>query len=154
MPPLVSLFGSSKFWMSTFRNGLNLLCICKVCSMCVTLLFHQFCNINNFIEFFVTLYTLVVYSQRIIFRNYKKTYILPPFQIIGRLTFSILSLTTHLLQKFVQNITSFCCGLFYQYKFFKNDLNLTIFAQIFWIRRVVKFGVKKSQTTYNLEWRE
>ena len=25
----------------------------------------------------------------------------------------------------------FCCELFYQYKFFKSDLNLTMFAQIF-----------------------
>ena len=25
----------------------------------------------------------------------------------------------------------FCCGLLYQYKFFKNDLNLTIFVQFF-----------------------
>jgi hypothetical protein len=28
-------------------------------------------------------------------------------------------------------------------KFFKNDLNLTMFAQIFWIRRTVKLEVKK-----------
>ena len=37
----------------------------------------------------------------------------------------------------------FCCGLLYQYKFFENDLILTMFAQIFWIRRVVKLGVRK-----------
>ena len=37
----------------------------------------------------------------------------------------------------------FFCGLLYQYKFFKNDLNLTIFMQIFWIRRVVKLNVKR-----------
>ena len=37
----------------------------------------------------------------------------------------------------------FCCGLLYEYKFFKNDLSLTMFAHFFWIRRVVKFGIKK-----------
>ena len=26
----------------------------------------------------------------------------------------------------------FCCGLLYQYKYFKNNLNLIMFAQIFW----------------------
>ena len=56
---------------------------------------------------------------------------LPQFQIVGRLTFLISSLTTRLIQKFVQNITFFCCGLLYQYMIFKNDLNLTMFAQIF-----------------------
>ena len=54
--------------------------------------------------------------------------VLPPFQIIGRLTFLILSLTARLSQKFVQKYHFFCCGLLYQYKLFKNDLNLTIFA--------------------------
>ena len=53
----------------------------------------------------------------------------PPFQIIGRLTFFIPSLTTHLTQKFVQNFHFFCCGLLYQYKFYKNVLNLTMFAK-------------------------
>ena len=53
------------------------------------------------------------------------------FQIIGRLAFSTLSLTTRLVQKFMQNIIFFYCGLLYQYKLFKSDLNLTIFAQIF-----------------------
>jgi hypothetical protein len=52
----------------------------------------------------------------------------PPFQIIGRLNFLIPSLTTHLTQKFVQKFHFFCCDLLYQYKFFKNDLNLTMFA--------------------------
>ena len=41
----------------------------------------------------------------------------------------------------------FCCGLLYQYKFFKSDLNLTMFAQIFWIKRVVKLKVKKIKRT-------
>jgi len=30
----------------------------------------------------------------------------------------------------MQNIIFFCRGLLYEYKFFKNDLNLTMFAQI------------------------
>jgi len=42
--------------------------------------------------------------------------------------FFILNLTTYLIQKFVQNITFFCCELLYQYTIFKNDLNLTIFV--------------------------
>ena len=48
----------------------------------------------------------------------------------------------------------FYCGLFYQYKIFKNDLNLTIFVQIFWIRRVVKLRVKKFKRTtiWNGSW--
>ena len=37
----------------------------------------------------------------------------------------------------------FCCELLYQYKFFKSDLNLTMFAQIFWIRRMIKLDAKK-----------
>ena len=40
--------------------------------------------------------------------------ILPPFQIIDRLTFLTLSLTIRPIQKFVQNITFFCCVLLYQ----------------------------------------
>ena len=43
--------------------------------------------------------------------------------------------------------------LFYHYKIFKNDLYLTIFAQNFQIRPIVKFRVKKSQTNYNLKRR-
>ena len=43
--------------------------------------------------------------------------ILHPFQIIDRLTFLTLSLTIRPIQKFVQNITFFCCVLLYQYKF-------------------------------------
>ena len=54
--------------------------------------------------------------------------ILHPFQIIDRLTFLTLSLTIRPIQKFVQNITFFCCDLLYQYMFFKNELNLTMFA--------------------------
>ena len=44
----------------------------------------------------------------------KKTkLLLPPFQIIiGRLTFSTPKLTTRLIQKFVQNITSFVVACF------------------------------------------
>ena len=38
----------------------------------------------------------------------------------------------------------FCYDLFYQYKFFKNNLNLTMIAQIFWIRQLVKLEIKKS----------
>ena len=37
----------------------------------------------------------------------------------------------------------FYCELLYQYKFFESDLNLTMFAQNFWIRRAVKLDVKK-----------
>jgi hypothetical protein len=54
--------------------------------------------------------------------------VFPPFQIAVRLTFFTSSLTTRLIQIFVQNIIFFCCGLFYQYKVSKNDLNLAIFA--------------------------
>jgi len=54
--------------------------------------------------------------------------VFPPFQIAVRLTFFTPSLTTRFIQFFVQNITFFCCGLFYQYKVSKNDLNLVIFA--------------------------
>ena len=56
--------------------------------------------------------------------------VLPPFQIVGRLTFSTLSLTTRFIQKFVQNITSFVVACFI-YKFLKNGLNLTMFAYVF-----------------------
>ena len=35
------------------------------------------------------------------------TYILNPFQIVSRLTFLISSLTTRLIQSFIQNITFF-----------------------------------------------
>ena len=38
--------------------------------------------------------------------------ILPPFQIIGRLTFLTSNLTTRLIQKFMQNITSFVVDRF------------------------------------------
>ena len=38
--------------------------------------------------------------------------ITPPFQIIGRLTFLIPSLTPHIIKKFMQNITSFVVGCF------------------------------------------
>ena len=38
--------------------------------------------------------------------------LLPPFQIVGRLIFSTLNLTTRLIQKFVQNITSFVVACF------------------------------------------
>ena len=38
--------------------------------------------------------------------------ITPPFQIIGRLIFLIPSLTTHIIKKFMQNITSFVVGCF------------------------------------------
>ena len=41
------------------------------------------------------------------------------------------SLTTRLIQKFVQNITSFCCGVIYQYKVFKNDLKFDNICTIF-----------------------
>jgi hypothetical protein len=51
----------------------------------------------------------------------------------------------------MQNITSFVVACFIN----KISLGMTtIFAQNFWIRRVIKFGSKKSQTNYNLEWRE
>jgi hypothetical protein len=50
---------------------------------------------------------------------------------------------------------SFCCGLIYQWKSCKNDLNLIKFTKNFWIKRVVKLEVEKnSQTAYNLEWKE
>jgi len=42
--------------------------------------------------------------------------------------------------------------LLYQYKIFKNDLNLTIFAQFFWIRPVVKLWVKKVKRTIIWNW--
>ena len=68
--------------------------------------------------------------------------ILPPFQIIGRLTFWLKF--DHLsYSKFCAKYYFFCCGLLYQYKFFKSDLNLTMFVQIFWIRQVVKLDVTK-----------
>jgi len=61
-----------------------------------------------------------------------QSYLLSPFQIIGRLTFLTLSLTTCFIQKFAQNITSFVVACFINtYIFFKNNLNLTMFAQIF-----------------------
>ena len=49
----------------------------------------------------------------------------------------------------------FCCGLLYQYKIFKNDLILVMFAQSFWIRRVVKLGVIKvaNWDRYGFFWR-
>ena len=66
-------------------------------------------------------------SQRLTFINMNLTndlQILPPFQIIGRSTFLISSLTSRFIQKKLQNIT----GLLYQYKILKNDLNLTMFV--------------------------
>ena len=38
--------------------------------------------------------------------------VLPPFQIVGRLIFSTSNLITHLIQKFVQNTTSFVVAIF------------------------------------------
>ena len=59
-----------------------------------------------------------------------------PFQIIGRLTF--LSQIWPLV--LFKNLCKISLLL---YKFFKNNLNLTMFIQFFWIRRVVKLKVKK-----------
>ena len=41
------------------------------------------------------------------------------FQIVGRLIFSTINLTTRLIQKFVQNITSFVVGCFINTKFLR-----------------------------------
>jgi len=43
--------------------------------------------------------------------------VLPPFQIIGGLTFLTPSLTTRLIQKFVENITYFVVGCFINTRF-------------------------------------
>jgi len=61
----------------------------------------------------------------------RTNYLLPPFQIIGRLTFLIPSLTTRLIKKNCSKYHFFCCDLLYQHIFFKNDLNLAMFAQFF-----------------------
>ena len=44
------------------------------------------------------------------------------------LTFVTSILTTRFIKKNCAKYHLFCCGLVYQYKIFKNDLNLTIFA--------------------------
>ena len=53
------------------------------------------------------------------------------------------NLTTRLIQKNVQNIISFVAYFINKSFFFKNDLNLSIFAYFLWIRWVVKFVIKK-----------
>jgi len=46
-------------------------------------------------------------------------HILPPFQIVVGLTFSTLSLTTRLIQKFMQNVTSFVVACFINKRSFR-----------------------------------
>ena len=59
----------------------------------------------------------------------------------------VIFLTTHFIKKKLCKIALlFCDDLLYQYKFFENDLNLTILAQLF----LNKMSGQKSQTTYNL----
>ena len=51
----------------------------------------------------------------------------------------------------MQNITCFVVAYFLaKYKFFKNDLNLPMFAWFFLIKRVIKLIELNSQTIYNL----
>ena len=61
----------------------------------------------------------------------KICYIFSPFQIVGRLTFFISKFDHSSYLKICTKYHFFCCGLIYQYKIFKNDLNLTIFVYIF-----------------------
>ena len=72
--------------------------------------------------------------------------ILPPFQIIGRLTFW-LKFDHSSYSKFCAKYYFFCCGLLYQYNIFKNDLNLATFAQ----RRVIKLRVEKVKQKLKFE---
>ena len=48
----------------------------------------------------------------------------------------------------------FCRGLLYQYKFFKNNLKLTMFVQIILNKMSGQIWSSKSQTIYNLKWME
>ena len=57
--------------------------------------------------------------------------VFPPFQIIDRLIFSTSNLTTRFIKKNCTKCHFFCCDLFYQYKFFKHDLNLIVFTYFF-----------------------
>ena len=70
--------------------------------------------------------------------------VLPPFQILVCSTLLTSKVWPLVLFKNLCKISLFYCGLLYPYEFFKNDLNLTIFVQIFWISWVVKLRVEKS----------
>ena len=84
-------------------------------------------------------------------------HLLLSFQIIGRLIFFIPSLTTRLIQKICVKFHFFCCSSLYQHKVFKNDLNLTMFVQMFLNRKkfffttfkycVVRFSTSMYTTT-------
>ena len=56
--------------------------------------------------------------------------ILPRFQIIGRWFFD-LKFDHSSYSKIYAKYHFFCCGLLYQYKFFKDNLNLIMFVQMF-----------------------
>jgi len=79
--------------------------------------------------------------------------VLPPLLFIGRLTFFASSLTTRLIQKFMQNITSFIMACFIN-KVLQNNLNLAMFVQIFLNKTSGQTWIQKSQTSYKKEWRE
>ena len=67
--------------------------------------------------YYVLIYSLVDLQVKL------SSVALPPFQIIVRLTFFDLKFDHSSYSKICAKYHIFCCGLFYQYKFYKNDLN-------------------------------
>ena len=79
--------------------------------------------------------------------------LLHPFQIVGRLIFSTPSLTTRLIQKFVQNII-FLLWLALLIQVLEEWFKFNYVCIIFLNKMSGQTWCQKSQTTYNLEWRE
>ena len=76
--------------------------------------------------------------------NVERRYsVLPPFQIIGHLTFLTPSLTTRLIKKLYENIVKFNSFLKNLYWWSKSQQKGLIFYTKFWIKRMVKLGMKK-----------
>ena len=68
-------------------------------------------------------------------------------------TFDFFYAITYLIQKFIQNITSFVMACFIN-KVLQNNLNLAMFVQIFLNKTSGQTWIQKSQTSYKKEWRE
>ena len=105
-------------------------CICKISKLLPFLLPEWKKNINLLYGSKVQCCTKQVLIQEA--RNLRL------FQIINRLIFLTSNLIDHSSYWKIYAKYHFCCSLLYQYKLFKNDLNLIMSAQILWIRRVLK----------------
>lgn len=84
---------------------------------------------------------------------------LPPFQIVTRLIFySNFDHVIILFNKFGKNIIFYVMNYFINKSFFKNNLSLIMFAQLFWKIQLVKLKLKKAEkvlvspSCYLLNW--